>query len=89
MFDPDWISAQNQMEYPFALADALAYKFGYREADSADAIARYRAEASRFSLLDTGVLATPTCRLLAVNGMEDSRRTSSTSGSTTRPPASP
>jgi hypothetical protein len=25
MFDPQWIRAQNQMEYPFALADALAY----------------------------------------------------------------
>ena len=24
MFDPDWIGAQSQMEYPFALAEALA-----------------------------------------------------------------
>ena len=30
MFDSSWIGAQNQMEYPFALADALAYIFGYR-----------------------------------------------------------
>ena len=30
MFDAEWIRAQDQMEYPFALAEALAYKFGYR-----------------------------------------------------------
>ncbi len=29
MFDADWIGAQNRMEYPFALSDALAHKFGY------------------------------------------------------------
>ncbi len=34
MFDPSWIGAQNQMEYLFALADALAYKFGFRDGDS-------------------------------------------------------
>jgi acetyl esterase/lipase len=33
MFEPEWIRAQNQMEYPFALAEALAYKFGYRGTD--------------------------------------------------------
>jgi hypothetical protein len=26
---PAWIGAQNQMEYPFPLADALGYKFEY------------------------------------------------------------
>jgi dipeptidyl aminopeptidase/acylaminoacyl peptidase len=39
-FDPDWIRAQDQMEYPFALAEALAWKFGYRDSDGAVAIAR-------------------------------------------------
>lgn len=72
MFDPEWISAQNQMEYPFALADALAYKFGYRDPDPASAIADYTAGARKFSLLDTGVIGTPACKLLAINGMEDS-----------------
>ena len=43
MFDTAWINAQNQMEYPFALADALAYKFGYRDKDFAEAVARYAA----------------------------------------------
>ena len=69
MFDAAWILAQNQMEYPFALADALAYKFGYR---GANAIASYAAEAQKFSLLDSGVLDKPSCKLLVLDGMEDS-----------------
>ena len=72
MFNPAWIDAQSHMEYPFALPDALAWKFGYRDADPAVAIRRYRAEARKFSLLDTGILDRPSCRLLALNGMEDS-----------------
>ena len=72
MFDPDWIRAQDQMEYPFALAEALAWKFGYRDNDYAAAVAQYVAEARKFSLLEGGLIGTPTCRLLAINGMEDS-----------------
>jgi hypothetical protein len=72
MFDAEWIRAQNQMEYPFALSDALAYKFGYRDPDPAAAVTRYTAEAQRFSLADSGVLGAPTCKLLVINGMEDS-----------------
>ena len=72
MFDPGWIGAQNQMEYPFALADALAYKFGYRDGDLEAARAAYAADGHRFSLVEGGVLGTPSCRLLAINGMEDS-----------------
>jgi hypothetical protein len=69
MFDPSWIGAQNQMEYPFALADALAYKFGYR---GPGALVAYAADAGKFSLLDAGVLNQRSCRLLLINGMEDS-----------------
>ena len=72
MFDPEWIRAQNQMEYPFALADALAYKFGYRDANSAIAVDQYAAESRKFSLVDSGITGTPTCQLLIINGMEDS-----------------
>lgn len=72
MFDPAWIQAQNQMEYPFALADALAYKFGYRDDDPAVALERFTADAQRFSLITSRVIDRPSCRLLAVNGMEDS-----------------
>ena len=69
MFDDAWIRAQNQMEYPFALADALAYKFGYRGPDPVEAFA---ADARKFSLLDSGVLDRPNCKLLVIDGMEDS-----------------
>lgn len=69
MFDADWIRAQNQMEYPFALADALAYKFGYRDGDT---VAEYAADSQKFSLLESGVLDNPSCKLLLINGMEDS-----------------
>ncbi len=72
MFDPEWIRAQDRMEYPFALAEALAWKFGYRDSDGAAAVARYAADARKFSLVEAGLIGTPTCRLLAINGMEDS-----------------
>jgi dienelactone hydrolase len=72
MFDPDWIRAQDQMEYPFALAEALAWKFGYRDSDGPAAVARYAAEGRKFSLVEAGLIGTPTCRLLAINGTEDS-----------------
>jgi len=69
MFDAPWIHAQNQMEYPFALADAMAYKYGYR---GSDPVAAYAADAGKFSLLDAGLLNQRSCRLLLINGMEDS-----------------
>ena len=72
MFDPAWIDAQDQMEYPFALAEALAYKFGYRDADAATAVSRYAAEGRRFSLVESGIVGHPTCKLLVINGVEDS-----------------
>ena len=72
MFDAEWIGAQDQMEYPFALAEALAFKFGYRDADPAVAVARYATDGRRFDLVEGGILGTPACRLLAINGMEDS-----------------
>ena len=72
MFDPAWINAQDRMEYPFALAEALAYKFGYRDTDTDAAVARYTAEGRKFSLVECGIVGLPTCKLLAINGMEDS-----------------
>jgi carboxylesterase type B len=54
MFDAAWIRAQDQMEYPFALAEALAYKFGYRGEDAVEA---YAGDSRKFSLLASGVLA--------------------------------
>ncbi|KAL7940440.1 alpha/beta-hydrolase [Trichoderma barbatum] len=68
MFDPAWILAQNHMEYPFALSDALAYKFGYEDSQSySNSDPR-----GRFSLLETGIFDKKCTRLLVINGMEDS-----------------
>ncbi len=69
MFDAAWIRASDQMEYPFALAEALAYKFGFR---GSDPVAAYAAEGHKFSLLTSGVLDQPSCKLLVIDGMEDS-----------------
>jgi pimeloyl-ACP methyl ester carboxylesterase len=69
MFEPEWIRAQNHMEYPFALADALAFKFGYKSVEE------YIADnpKAKFSLLENGILDSPKCaRLMLINGMEDS-----------------
>ena len=69
MFDPLWIAASDQMEYPFALSEALAFKFGYR---SADPVKSYIADDHKFSLLTSGVLDRPSCKLLVLDGTEDS-----------------
>ncbi|KAF2083758.1 alpha/beta-hydrolase [Saccharata proteae CBS 121410] len=68
MFDPEWLDNVNHLEYPFDLANTLAYKFGY-----GDDIKRFKKEASaKFSLLNDGTLDKPKCaRLLLVNGTED------------------
>ncbi len=72
MFEPAWILAQNQMEYPFALADALACKFGYRDPDPDSAVEAYAADAMKFSLIESGIADRSSCRMLIINGMEDS-----------------
>lgn len=51
---------------------AISSAFGRREADSRAAVARYAAEAHKFSLVESGVLEKPACKLLVTNGMEDS-----------------
>ncbi|KAF2201679.1 alpha/beta-hydrolase [Delitschia confertaspora ATCC 74209] len=68
MFDPEWLSEVNHLEYPFDLANTLAYKFGY-----GNDVERFKKEASdRFSLLKDGTLDKPRCtRLLLVNGTQD------------------
>ena len=68
MFDRTWLDHVNHLEYPFDLANTLAYKWGY-----GDDVESFKREAStKFSLLNDGTLDTPTCtRLLLVNGTED------------------
>lgn len=69
MLEEQWIRAMNHMEYPFALADAIAYKFGY---GSAEELIADKPKA-KFSLEDNGhILDLPSCRLFIVNGLEDS-----------------
>ncbi|KAI8938599.1 hypothetical protein NX059_004473 [Plenodomus lindquistii] len=67
MFEPKWLDSVNHLEYPFDLADTLAYKFGYTSTRL------FQTEAlEKFSLLDDGTLDRTTCaRLLLVNGTED------------------
>lgn len=64
MFDPEWLSEVNHLEYPFDLANTLCYKWGY-----GDDIERFKKEASdKFSLLKDGTLDKPECtRLFLVN----------------------
>ncbi|KAH7392288.1 Alpha/Beta hydrolase protein [Phaeosphaeria sp. MPI-PUGE-AT-0046c] len=68
MFEKEWLDNVNHLEYPFDLADTLAYKFGY-----GTDVETFKAEAmDKFSLLNDGTLDMPTCaRLLLVNGTED------------------
>jgi dienelactone hydrolase len=68
MFDPEWLSEVNHLEYPFDLANTLAYKWGY-----GSDIERFKKEASnKFSLLKDGTLDKPNCaRLFLVNGTHD------------------
>ncbi|KAH8726429.1 Alpha/Beta hydrolase protein [Phaeosphaeriaceae sp. PMI808] len=68
MFDREWLGNVNHLEYPFDLADTLAYKWGY-----GDDVEAFKREASdKFSLLKDGTLDRPECaRLFLVNGTED------------------
>ncbi|KAI0387321.1 yellowish-green 1-like protein [Hypomontagnella monticulosa] len=66
MFDPEWLDAVDDLEYPFDLAHTLCHKFGYTDFD------RFKKEAQdKFSLLNTSILDKPCTRLLLVNGTED------------------
>ncbi|KAM0714235.1 hypothetical protein Q7P37_010022 [Cladosporium fusiforme] len=67
MFDERWLSSVNTLEYPFDLANTLAYKWGY-----GNDLEKFKKEASKFSLLEDGTLDKPNCaRLLLVNGVGD------------------
>ncbi|KAI2472160.1 yellowish-green 1-like protein [Annulohypoxylon bovei var. microspora] len=66
MFDPEWLDAVDDLEYPFDLAHTLCYKFGYTDFEL------FKKEAQdKFSLLNNGILNKPCTRLLLVNGTED------------------
>ncbi|KAL5115260.1 hypothetical protein ACEQ8H_006852 [Pleosporales sp. CAS-2024a] len=68
MFSREWLDNVNHLEYPFDLANTLAYKWGYGN----DVETFKRDAMSKFSLLNDGTLDKAECaRLLLVNGTED------------------
>ncbi|ERF73162.1 hypothetical protein EPUS_03003 [Endocarpon pusillum Z07020] len=66
MFDEAWLDEVNHLEYPFDLAHALAYKFGY-----GSDLEAFKKEGKKFSLLEDGTLDKPCARLFLVNGTDD------------------
>lgn len=66
MFHPDWLSHVNHLEYPFDLANTLAYKYGY-----GNDLEKFKKEGMKFSLVEDGTLDKPCTRLLLVNGVDD------------------
>ncbi|KAK0648424.1 yellowish-green 1-like protein [Cercophora newfieldiana] len=65
MFDREWLSKVNVLEFPFDLANALAFKWGYASLDE------FIQEAGKFSLVNDGTLEKKSCAVLLVNGKED------------------
>lgn len=66
MFEPEWLSNVNHLEYPFDLATTLAFKYGY-----GNDLEKFKQEAMKFSLLKDGTLDKPCTKLLLVNGTND------------------
>lgn len=65
MFDREWLENISKLEYPFDLAEILAFKFGYPDLQS------FIKESSKFSLLNDGTLQKPCTKVLLVNGNND------------------
>ena len=65
MFDREWLEKVNLLEFPFDLADALAFKWGYSDLEA------FIKDAGKFSLLNDGTLQKKSCKVLLVNGKED------------------
>ncbi len=65
-FSKEWLDHADDHEYPFTLTPALAMKFGYKDADELKEKAQ-----KQFSLVESGIVDQPSCRLLLVNGIED------------------
>ena len=65
-FSPEWLQNIDLHEYPFKLTPALSHKFGY------SSIEEFRANSQKdFSLVESGIVKGPSCRLLLVNGTAD------------------
>jgi len=62
----EWLSRVDYHEYPFTLSHAYVRKYGYKDWDELLENAQ-----KDFSLLNSGLLEGPCCRLLLVNGTHD------------------
>ena len=65
-FTPEWIAKAQRGEYPFELAETLAWAFGLSTAEE------WVEYSPRLSLLGQGILDRPCAPLLCVNGINDS-----------------
>ncbi|KAJ5647212.1 hypothetical protein N7490_003584 [Penicillium lividum] len=63
---PEWLAKVNDHEYPFTITDCWAEKYGYSSTE--DFIQNAQ---KKFSLVETGVVDQPNCRLLLLNGVND------------------
>ncbi|KAJ5281737.1 hypothetical protein N7478_007109 [Penicillium angulare] len=63
---PEWLAKVNDHEYPFTITDSWAEKYGY--ATTEDFIQNSQ---KKFSLVETGIMDQPNCRLLLLNGVDD------------------
>jgi pimeloyl-ACP methyl ester carboxylesterase len=64
-FTPEWIETSQHGEYPFELAETLAYAFGMETLDD------WLRNSPRYSLLSQGILERPCAPLLLINGVHD------------------
>ncbi|KAJ5381395.1 Heptaketide hydrolyase ayg1 [Penicillium cataractarum] len=62
----EWLSRVNDHEYPFTITDCWAEKYGYSSTKEFEENAQ-----KKFSLVETGVMDQPNCRLLLLNGVDD------------------
>ena len=65
-FSREWLEKAKDHEYPWTLLPALREKFGYETEDELLDNAQ-----KDFSLIEKGIVAKPSCRLLLVNGTHD------------------
>ncbi|CAF9922191.1 MAG: hypothetical protein HETSPECPRED_004991 [Heterodermia speciosa] len=65
-FGEGWLRKADDHEYPFDLSPALAQKYGYSSPEEL-----FKGAQEKFSLLSTGIVQKPSCRLLLINGTHD------------------
>lgn len=65
-FSREWLEKAQYHEYPWNALPALAEKFGYKSPDHFMDHAQ-----DTWSLVKTGVVNMPSCRLLLINGTHD------------------